>query len=58
MIKWKQTNRFEAVSNEGHKLLKTLPHSPEPIYNVFDKDDKYLGSTRDRAAVNKLIIGE
>lgn len=37
------------------EILKTLPHSKEPIYNIFDKDGKYLGSTVDKEEINQLL---
>ena len=58
MIKWKKTADFSAISNQGHKLLKTLPHTENPIYNVFDKAGKLLGTTTDKSAINPLINGE
>lgn len=54
MIKWKQTGKNTALSSEGHKLLMTDIHSPEPIYTVFSKAGIKLGSTIDRSKINQL----
>lgn len=54
MIKWKQTGRFEALSNMGHKALERVIHGQDSIYTVLSPEGKILGFTRDRSEINVI----